>query len=223
MLSSAGQRALRTLPSSAVIAAAAASSAPRAAAPAAASAARSAYLALTAPHSQHTNGHKQKMDGMRSSGARPRAGVGVAGIDGVPLSAELRQPAFGSPLPAHAADLPSARLLLVCVVCAVVCMPSLSVPSSAPLLPWLRESVPAAVLDDAISPWLPQFPSLPVADLPAAVPSAIDGGLQCVKRTYKPNVLKRKRKHGFLHRQSTKDGLKTLTRRRVKGRHRLSA
>lgn len=43
------------------------------------------------------------------------------------------------------------------------------------------------------------------------------------KRTYKPNVLKRKRTHGFLKRMATKDGRKIIDRRRAQGRHRLSA
>jgi large subunit ribosomal protein L34 len=60
-------------------------------------------------------------------------------------------------------------------------------------------------------------------DIDAPVGPASPDAIECVKRTYRPNVLKRKRKHGFLHRQSTNDGQKTLTKRRVKGRARLSA
>jgi len=42
------------------------------------------------------------------------------------------------------------------------------------------------------------------------------------KRTYQPKKRKRARKHGFLKRMSTKLGIKTIKRRRQKGRTKLS-
>lgn len=51
----------------------------------------------------------------------------------------------------------------------------------------------------------------------------IQSGILFLKRTFQPSLLRRKRKHGFLARAATKDGLKILKNRRAKGRRSLCA
>lgn len=70
--------------------------------------------------------------------------------------------------------------------------------------------------------------------VPAAVASAegvtddslaslLDTNVLHIKRTFQPSLWRRKRKHGFLARARTRNGVKVLNRRKQKGRRKLCA
>jgi large subunit ribosomal protein L34 len=94
----------------------------------------------------------------------------------------------------------------------------------------MRLELPDFSLVDLVQPPAPE--EIPVA--PTVSPSAMEepcaddiseegGALWCVKRTYNPSNIVRKRRHGYLARVRSKNGRNVLNRRRTKGRWRITA
>ena len=85
------------------------------------------------------------------------------------------------------------------------------------------------VLAEAVA-FVSRTPALPPVAVESAegvaddsLASLLDTNVLHIKRTFQPSLWRRKRKHGFLARARTRNGVKVLNRRKQKGRRKLCA
>lgn len=81
---------------------------------------------------------------------------------------------------------------------------------------------PMLSLDSTLPPWTYSFVSTDESMKNTVFPSYSDtqgiAPILMLPRTYQPSVVRRKRRFGFLKRNSTPSGRRVLLRRRIKGR-----
>ena len=88
-------------------------------------------------------------------------------------------------------------------------------------MPWLPPILRVAVSVGQCQPLestLPRAAAEAAAAAAAAASEVLSSAILAVKRTFRPSVIRKKRTHGFLHRNASTGGRQLLKRRRRIGR-----